>query len=76
MSTERPYNPLNIEHFHTVDAAICKQTMAESVIDHSIDLGRFTIHHGTREGAPIIIAEHRNQQADELSAIWYDDTQQ
>jgi hypothetical protein len=69
-------NALAAEHFYAVDTAVCKQTMAESKIEYSIDMGAFTVHHGTREGAPIIIAEHHNQKADELSAIWHDATQQ
>jgi hypothetical protein len=75
MSTTRPYNPLTAEHFHAVDAATCKQTMAESHLEYSIDMGGFTLHHGTRNGAPIVIAEHHNQKADELSGIWFDDGQ-
>ena len=73
--TKRPHNPLAVEHFHAVDAATCKQTLAESEIVNSIDMGGFTLHHGARHGAPIVIAEHHEQQADELSGIWYDDSQ-
>jgi hypothetical protein len=62
---------LSIEHFHAVDAATCKQTIAESQLEYSIDMGIFTVHHGTRCGSPIVIAEHHNQKADELSGIWY-----
>lgn len=70
---KRPHDPLTVEHFHAVDADTCKQTMAESQLEYSIDMGGFTLHHGTRYGAPIIIAQHHNQQADELSGIWFDD---
>lgn len=73
MSTKRQHNPLSAEHFHAVDADTYKRTMAESQLEYSIEMGAFTVHHGTRFGAPIIIAEHHNQQADELSGIWYDE---
>lgn len=68
-------SPLSAEHFHAVDAATCKQTMAESHLEYSIEMGAFTLHHGTRFSAPIIIAEHHDQKADELSGIWYADGQ-
>jgi hypothetical protein len=74
-SNKRPDTPLTAEHFHAVDAATCKQTIDESEIQYSIDMGSFTVHHGTREGTPIVIAEHNKQHADELSGIWYDDQQ-
>jgi hypothetical protein len=76
MSTKHMSNAVASEHFYAVDTTICKQTMAESKLEYSIDMGAFTVHHGTRSGVPIIIAEHHDQKADELSAIWYDDTQQ
>lgn len=75
MSTKRPHSPLTVENFHAVDADTCKQTLAESHIEYSIEMGAFTIHHGIRHGAPIIVSEHHNQKADELSGIWYDDGQ-
>jgi hypothetical protein len=68
-------SPFSAENFHAVDSYTLKQTMAESQLEYSIDMGGFTIHHGTRHGAPIIIAEHHNQKADELSGIWFDDGQ-
>jgi len=74
--SKRPHSLLTIEHFHAVDAAICKQTMAESAINYSIDMGGFTVHYGTRAGAQIVVVEHHDQQPDQLSAVWYDDTQQ
>lgn len=73
MSIKRQYNPLTVEHFHPVGKETCQETMAESEIEYSIDMGSFTLHHGTRYGAPIVIAEHHDQQANELSGIWYDD---
>jgi hypothetical protein len=75
MNTMRTYNPLSVENFHAVDTDTCRQTMAESQLEYSIEMGGFTIHHGTRHGVPIIIAEHHTQQADELSGIWFDDAQ-
>jgi len=73
MSAKPMSNPLTAENFHAVDTDTCKQTMAESRLEYSIDMGGFTLHHGIRHGAPIIIAEHHNQKADELSGIWFDD---
>jgi hypothetical protein len=63
------------EHFHAVDAETVRQTIEESNLDYSVDMGAFVVHHGTRYGIPILIAEHNNQQADELSGIWFDDGQ-
>ena len=73
MSVKRHHNPLTAEHLYSVDAAVCRQTLAESDIEYSFDMGCFTIHHGMRYGAPIVIAELHNQNANELSAVWYDD---
>jgi hypothetical protein len=75
MKIKRGHDPLNIEHFHAVTAVTCKLTILESQLNHSLDMGRFTLHHGTRNGAPIVIAEHHDQNADELSGIWFDDSQ-
>lgn len=77
MSAKPKRGTLSIEHFHAVDAETVCQTIAESDLDHdsTIDMGGFTIHHGTRGGAPIVIVEHHDQQADELSGIWYVDGQ-
>jgi hypothetical protein len=65
---------LNLEHFHAVTAAVVKQTILESQLVHSIDMGNFTVHHGTREGNPVVIVEHHNQGAEELSGVWFDET--
>jgi hypothetical protein len=75
MSATQKYSPLTAEHFHAVDAETVRQAIAESDLEYSIDMGKCTIHHGTRYGAPIVIVEHRDQQPDELSGIWYDDGQ-
>lgn len=71
-----PYSLLTAEHFHAVDLATCKQTLAESEIEYSVDMGCFTIHHGIRWGAPIVIAEHHDQKTDELSGVWYDEARE
>lgn len=73
MSAKRKITPLSVEHFHAVDAETIQQTIKESQLEYSIEMGAFVIHHGTRYGAPIVIAEHNNQQADELSGIWFHD---
>lgn len=67
------FSPITTETFHAVSADTVKQTIMESVLDLSCDMGEFVIHHGTRHGAPILIAEHKNQQADQLSGIWFAD---
>jgi hypothetical protein len=65
--------PLTAEHFHAVDAATCKQTIEESLLEFSICMGGFTLHHGMRYGSPIVIAEHHNQQPGEFSGVWYEE---
>lgn len=60
-------------NFSAVTSEVCAQTISESQIEYVIDMGGFAIHHGMRYGSPIVIAEHNNQQADQLSGIWYDD---
>lgn len=76
MSAKHTHNPVTAEHFYAVDSATCKQTIAESQLEYSIDMGSMTVHHGTRYGSPIVIVEHHDQQADELSGIWFDEEQQ
>lgn len=71
MNVEAAFIPLTAEHFHAVNAELCQQIIAESQLEYSVDMGAFSIHCGTRWGAPIVIAEHHNQKADELSGIWY-----
>lgn len=66
-------SPLTVEHFHAVDAATCKQTIEEAQLEFSICMGSFTLHHGTRYGLPIVIAEHHDQKLGELSGVWYDE---
>lgn len=65
---------MNASHFHAVSAEVVRQTVSESELTYSIDMGAFTIHHGHRDGTPIIIAEHHDQQASELSGIWFNDS--
>jgi hypothetical protein len=68
-------HPTALAHFHCTDAATTQQTITESKITHSIDLGRgFTVHHGIRDGLPIVIAECQDQMPDELSAVWFDES--
>lgn len=70
--TKSTLHPISAEHFHAVDAATCQQTINESDVDYSIVMGAtFTIHHGTRCGAPIVIVENHDQRPGELSGIWY-----
>lgn len=67
---------LAVEHFHAVSAEVVRQTIAESNLEYSIDMGAYSVHHGTREGVQILIVEHHNQAADQLSAIWFNDGEQ
>lgn len=73
MSTKPKHNLLSAEHFHAVGAEITQQTIEESQIEYSVDMGGFTIHYATRNGAPIVIVEQHNQKANQLSGIWYDE---
>ncbi|MHA4870069.1 hypothetical protein ACXZ1M_20475 [Duganella sp. PWIR1] len=66
---------LSAQHFHAVDTATLRQTLAESQLEYSIDMGGFTVHHGTRYGAPIVIAENHGDVADALHGVWFDDNQ-
>jgi hypothetical protein len=67
-----PLHPLAFEAFHCTNADTLKQTVAESLITHSIDLGRgFSVLHGTRDGLPIVIVGCQDQSPDELSAVWF-----
>lgn len=67
------FHTLAAEHFYAIDAETTRQTIAESRINYSTDMGRFTIHHGERYGLPIVIVEHHDQQPDELSGIWFNE---
>lgn len=70
-----PLHPMAMEAFSCVNAETMQQTISESNLTYSIDLGRgFTVHHGTRDGAPIVIVECEGQKPDELSCIWFDES--
>jgi hypothetical protein len=73
----KQHKPLTIskESFHAVDAEVLCQTIQESQIEYSIDMGAFTVHHGRRDDNEIVIVEHHNQKPDELSAIWFNEKQ-
>ena len=75
MSKKHQYSPLSAEHFHAVDAQTVRQTIAESDLECPIDMGAFTVYHGTRYGAPIVIVEHHHQRANGLSAVWFNDNE-
>jgi hypothetical protein len=64
--------PLAAEHLHCVDRAVIEQTVEESRIEHSFEFDTFTIHHGIRYDAPVVIVEPADRTA--LGAIWYDQT--
>lgn len=69
------YKPTTVSknNFYAVDAETVQQTIQESVIEYCIDMGSFNVLHGTRDGNEIVIVEHHSQQADELSAIWFNE---
>lgn len=70
-----PIHPMTPDAFYCVDSDAIKQTLTESKITHSIDLGRgFTVHHGTRYKLPVVIIECENQKPSELSCVWYDES--
>lgn len=71
MSNNYDNSPCLPDDFHAVDKATVKQTIVESSIVFSCDMGCFVAHHGTRYGKPILIVEHKNQQLDQLSGVWY-----
>lgn len=74
MITKHVDSMLTVMNFHAVDLATVMQTLAESEIQYSIDMGCFTVHHGIRFGAPIVIAEHHSQKPDELSGVWFQES--
>lgn len=74
MST-RLHSLLAAEYFYAVDIATSQQTLAESVITYSIDMGGFTVHHGTRDGAQIVVVEHNDRRPEQLSAVWYNESE-
>lgn len=63
---------MSADSFYAVTAEILRQTIEESKIEYSIDMGDFIVHHGTRDRSPIVIAEHKNQKDDQLSGVWFD----
>jgi hypothetical protein len=70
-----PLHPLVAYHCHPVDHATVRATLAEpeTTISHSRNMGAFTIHHGHRFGAPIVIVENHGDGPSDESAIWYDE---
>lgn len=71
----KPLHPMTPEYLYCTDAKASQQTIAESKLTFSISLGRgFTIHHGTRDGLPIVIFECEKQTPSELSCVWYDES--
>ncbi|UUZ64272.1 hypothetical protein LP417_03520 [Polaromonas sp. P1-6] len=70
-----PLHPMVMEHLYCTDAEATQQTISESDLTYSIDLGRgFTVHHGTRDGLPIVVVECQDQKADELSCVWFNES--
>lgn len=64
-----------VEHLYCTDAEATRQTISESKLTSSIELGRgFTVHHGTRDRLPIVIVECEDQKGDELSCVWFDES--
>lgn len=70
-----PLHPMTPEYLYCTDAKATQQTIAESKLTFSISLGRgFAIHHGTRDGLPIVIFECEKQTPSDLSCVWYDES--
>jgi hypothetical protein len=68
-----PLFPMIAGHFSGIDRPTVQKTINESEINFRDDLGGFTVHHGHRFGAPIVIVENHSHEADSLSAVWYDE---
>lgn len=65
-------NLMHLETFHAANFEVFCQTMDESNITFSIDMGGgVVIHHGTRYGAPIWLMDN---PLGELYGVWYDET--
>ena len=65
-------HPLAAEHLHRVNRTVIEQTFTEAEIVHSFVFAAFSIHHGVRYGAPIVIVEPTDKSA--AGAIWYDES--
>lgn len=64
-------NLMHSETFHAVNFDTFCQTMEESDMTFSIDMGGgVVIHHGTRYGAPICLMDN---PLGDLYGVWYDD---
>lgn len=65
-------NLMHLETFYATNFEAFSQTMGESNISFSIDMGGgVVIHHGTRYGAPIWLMDN---PLGELYGVWYDET--
>ena len=56
--------------FYPVKFEAFAETLAESRITYSIDMGAVTIHHGTRQGQPIWLMDN---PMGKLYGIWVED---
>jgi hypothetical protein len=56
--------------FYAVPFDTYTETLAESSISYSIDMGAVTIHHGTRQGQPIWLMDNPGGK---LYGIWLED---
>lgn len=65
-------NLMHPETFYAANFEVFCQTMDESNITFSIDMGGgVVIHHGTRYGVPIWLMDN---PLGELYGVWYDET--
>lgn len=62
--------PLAAMHLHVVDSAALVQTLQESQISCSWEVGRLLVHHGMRDELPIVIVESTGEAA---HLVWYDE---
>lgn len=63
--------PFDLDHFVAVGADVASQTINESMITDSCDLGGGLVFRvGTRDGAPIFVMQ--NDDAAGMCAVWYD----
>ncbi len=59
------------EHWHAINDEVLAQTLNETAVLAKFELSSFTIHHGLREGCPVIIVEATGESR--LHAVWFDE---
>lgn len=73
MKSKSPYIPAD-NSFYAVNREVLLQTLEESKLEYSIDMGTFCIHHGVRYRKAIVIVENYDKTPDALSGIWFNES--